>query len=535
MGSPGFSNPIDICNRGMMHIGAVRIDPTLGFTEISRQASAASFVYDKLRRAELRANYWRFAIRKAPLRAVDAATMFLAATLWSAQTTYYRASVVTDQSGTAWISNSPDNLNNQPGQSAQWDFYAGPLNVPQLDLSGQTLYFAGELVYTTPGDGTYQVFQALQSNNNENPLVPDQWVATATYLKDQIAQFSPAWSGITTYSQGQTVTYTDGNTYASLVNANLNQVPPNAGTAWVALPVSTATVTPTAVLEWSATTTYALGAIIDLNGKQYVCVAATSLKQPPATTPAAWAQLTLGVLYMSLIDVNVNNEPDLAPILWASGTTYAATNKVVGSDGFIYQSIGSGNVGHNPVSDGGVHWTATGTLCPWTTLNLSGSGSLKWLKMPSAVLTEQNFTYPIGAGPSEDSTTRNVFRLPANYLRAAPQDPRLGGTSLLGAPSGLGYTDWEYDGNFIISIESGPIVYRFVADFASAPDMDDMFCEALGARIGLECCEEITQKTTKKEFCAKEYQKWISEAGRVNGIEAGPVESPTDDYLACRI
>jgi hypothetical protein len=35
--------------------------------------------------------------------------------------------------------------------------------------------FAGELVYTTPGDGTYRVYLSLQNGNADNPAT-----ATAT-------------------------------------------------------------------------------------------------------------------------------------------------------------------------------------------------------------------------------------------------------------------------------------------------------------------------------------------------------------------
>jgi hypothetical protein len=45
--------------------------------------------------------------------------------------------------------------------------------------------------------------------------------------------------------------------------------------------------------------------------------------------------------------------------IWASGTTYTAgppPDAVLGSDGHWYVSLVSGNVGHDPVPDAGVHW-----------------------------------------------------------------------------------------------------------------------------------------------------------------------------------
>lgn len=528
-----FQSPIDICNRGLQHCGAPRIDLGLGFTEVSPSSTECFSVYDKLRRAELRRNVWRFSIRNTVLRPIDTTTMFLKASLWSSTSTYYRGSIVSDQTGVLWMSNSPDNVGNVPGNSAQWDFYFGPLAVDPWDNTGGTAYFAGELVYNAPGDGTFKVFMSLQSSNTDNPLVPTQWSATTTYAKDQIAQFSPAWSSLTTYSAGQTVTYTDGNTYASLAGSNLNNVPTLAS-KWALAPTQTSSTLAPAMLEWVSTTAYSIGQFVDVNGTQYVALG-TSTNAPPATSSSSWAALTLGVLYASMIDANTNNEPDLAPAAWAVGTTYAANAKVCGSDGVIYQSIGNGNVGNNPISDGGAHWTNTGVLCPWTTANLSGSGSLKWLKLQSPAMAEANILYPIGSGPTSQASTKNVFRLPANFLRKAPQDPKVGSYSPLGAPSNDFYDDWNFQGNFLTSRMSQPIVLRFVADIADVLQMDDMFCEGLGARIGLEVCETLTQSTAKKQTIASEYQRFMGEARMVNGIETGAEEPALDDYLACRI
>ena len=58
-----FQNPVDIANRALQHCGAQRIDPTLGFTENSVNASECAFAYDKLRSAELQRNYWKFATK----------------------------------------------------------------------------------------------------------------------------------------------------------------------------------------------------------------------------------------------------------------------------------------------------------------------------------------------------------------------------------------------------------------------------------------------------------------------------------------
>lgn len=425
-----FIYPVDIANRACQHAGAPQIDLTLGFTENSRSSLEIGPNFDKWRRAELQKNNWRFSIREVALRPMDTTTMFLAPSLWSSGTTYYRGSIVSDQAGVLWQSNVPQNIGNIPGSSSQWGLYFGQLSVQPWDTSGTTPYNTGELVYIAPGDGTYKVYLSLISGNSDNPQTATAWSATTTYSKDQIVTFS-------------------------------------------------------------------------------------------------------SVLYASMIDLNTNNEPDLAPTLWAVGTTYAAGNKVCGSDGVIYTSIGNGNVAHNPTTTAGF-WTNTGVLCPWTTLNLSGSGSLNWLQLQSPVLTDPSIMYPIGAGPVTQTFSKNVYRLPANFLRRAPDDPKAGNYSFLGAPGNLFVDDWRFEGDYIVTWCSTVLMLRFVADIADVSKMDDLFCEGLAANIGLNVCQPLTQSTAKVQACASEYLKAIGDAKLQNAILVSSVQPPLDDYIACR-
>jgi len=433
---PAFTAPTDIGNRALQHCGAARMDPTLGFNEGGINASETSFAYDKLREAELRSNLWTFAIKKVALRAIDTNTMRMEPALWSSTTTYFRGSVVQDQSQNWWISDIPANLNNDPLQTTYWKPYFGPVTVPLWDSTGTTAYYSGEVVYTTPGDGTGKVYLSLIDGNSDNPATASSWDATVTYAQDDV-------------------------------------------------------------------------------------ITRTS------------------VAYKSLIDLNLNQDPASAPALWAVGTTYAAGNKVGGSDGVIYQSIGSGNVGIDPTTDGGVHWTNTGALNPWTTVIGGGTGSVNWLEIggsdfPSGVsLTEYRPSYPIGSGPFSQSQTRNVFHLPNSFIRPAPQLPKTA-TPYLGGPSGLVFTDWTYENEFIVTFDAGPIIYRFVADVTNVRRMDAMFCEALSARIGLAICQKVTQSTGKLQTIAQEYSKWIGQAKLIDAIEQDYTDQPDDDFVSVR-
>lgn len=430
-----FLSTTDIGNRALQHCGNTRMDEALGLTENSKGAAEVAFAYPKLREAELRRNVWRFATRKAALRAIDSDTMFLAASLWRADTTYFRGSIVSDEDGNFWISRIADNLGFQPEGSNNWEPYFGPMTADRYDATAA--YSSGEIVYVTDGDGRVRVYLSLQDNNGNNPETATAWDATVTYYKNQVVTYS-----------------------------------------------STA--------------------------------------------------------YMSRIDWNKNQTPSSSAAAWAVGTSYSIGNAVTGSDGIRYTSLINANLGNDPTTDNGTRWTNTGILTPWTTAFVGGTGSVSWLliggtNFPAGVtLATPNIVYPLGAGPASQSGTRNVYRLPAGFLREAPQDPRAGSSSALGAPSGLGYSDWTYEGDYIVTASAGVMVYRFVANVTDVTKMDPMFCEGLAARIALEICEPLTQSRAKVQTISSVYQKFMGEARAVNAIETGPTEPPIDDYLACR-
>jgi hypothetical protein len=85
-----------------------------------------------------------------------------------------------------------------PGQSRQrpavvdatpyWEPYFGPLAVALYDST--EAYSAGELVYTTAGDGTNRVYVSLQSDNEDNPATATAYDATVTYQKNDVVTSS---------------------------------------------------------------------------------------------------------------------------------------------------------------------------------------------------------------------------------------------------------------------------------------------------------------------------------------------------------
>jgi hypothetical protein len=502
----------------------------------------------------LRRSGWRFAIKKAALRAIDSNTMQVAPSLWSASATYSANSLVIDQNGTMWRSLVTSNFNNEPGQVGAefaWEPYFGPLSVSLYDSS--QAYFAGEIVYTAAGDGTYNVYYSNVNANAVHPALPNQWTKATTYFTGQIVQTFAAWSNAIGYGQGGTIIYTDGNVYTSLVNSNLNHAPPNSPTLWAlqptltlqsqAVPIFGNTLVQqpqsSPVLEWTIGTTYSLGAFVMFDGVMWVSLANNNTGNLPPAAGTPWAEILGGTLAMSAIDLNFDNNPIGNPA-WSNVTTYPEDALVVGSDGNVYISTVSGNLANDPTTDSGTHW-----IMVWNFGFTQGVTNSQWSPIGGnafafgVALTTLPIGYPLNSGPvtgmnGQQATNRNMYRLPAGYLSPVMQDPKAGSVSFLGAPSGLMYSDWNIEGNYIVTQDTSTIVFRFIADFTDVTRMDDMFCEGLAARIAVEVCEPLTQSAAKIATIKQSYKEYMGEARLRNAIEIGAEEPPLDDYLSTR-
>lgn len=247
----------------------------------------------------------------------------------------------------------------------------------------------------------------------------------------------------------------------------------------------------------------------------------------PATTYSAFRIVTFnGVPYISMAASNTGNEPDISPGFWQLyfGTLVAEPFDTTGGTTYfvgqiVYDTLNSNNVYISLIAANA------------DALNVSTS----WLQLTDAVVTTLYIVYPANAGPSSLQGTRNIFILPANYLREAPQDPKAGANSFLGAPGGLMYKDWEYENNYFATFDPGPILYRFAADVPDTTQFHPLFVNGLSARIGMEVCEPITQSESKLKNVTGMYVKFMGEARTVNAIEKGTEEAAEDDFITTRL
>lgn len=405
------------------------------FTEDSKNAQEIRNCYDIVRRAELRRNVWRFAIRRCTLHAITSSSQKVVPSDW-AITTNYPANAIVAYAGFIYISVADANISNIPDPNSNtsagnfWQLYYGSLYADFWSSSGtnpptaMTLtrgYVSGDLVYW-PRDVTAQVYLSIANANMDTPSL-----------------VAPTFDATVFYNPGDFV-ISSAITYTSI---------------------------------WAA---------------------GDNLGNTPATSPLYW-------------------EPVPA---YASGTTYATGDIVIYSN-VLYSSLVDSNTGHTPVS----------SPTQWQVLQ-PDLGLGKWLLLDASLVRIIN--------PANLYPQQAIFPLPNGFLREAPEDPKAGSSSILGAPSNIMYRDWLFEGPWIVSrFPVPPQAFRFVADLTDTSQFDPMFVEGFAARIAEEICEPITQSTEKMAMIQKVYDKVMGEARNVNGIEIGSEEPPLDDYLSCRL
>lgn len=323
--------------------------------------------------------------------------------------------------------------------------------------------------------------------------------------------------------------------------------------------------------QYQAADTYIIGSIVSWQDVIYFATAAVPINSPPDSNPTLWTvyfgPLTVmpwsaegagyfsGELvyvltgktvsvFMSLQNGNTDDPSSIAQ--WDPTVTYfqgdtvsTATTGVLfngaqvlfnGTDVFFNSGIWESAIDLNLNNEPGA--SPAWEYVPPTQPDVMAGR--RWLQL-NAKIVHERIVYPLAAGPQSQIATRNIFHLPSGYLDKAPQDPTAGAVSYLGAPSGLGVSDWTFEGDWIVSRDQTVIVLRFVADVADVTLMDPLFCEGLAARLALEVVEELTQSQGKLQAIGQLYKLAIGDARAVNGIETGFVEPPLDDYISCRV
>jgi hypothetical protein len=253
---------------------------------------------------------------------------------------------------------------------------------------------------------------------------------------------------------------------------------------------------------WAVGTTYAAGNVVmDATGVYWISLAATNLANTPGAAPTAgypafWSQ------YFG---------PTVADV-WSNAVIYDA--------GEIVYKTGSPRVYYICTTNATVAATDPASGAPWVPIGTVTA---------DRIIT---FLQPSGVGKTVNGRARNLFHLPNGYLRMLAPDPMVESTGQLNTSAGIPQTDYQFEGNYIITSAAGPLLLRYVADVSNVLEMDGLFCEGLGCRIAYELAETLTQNKDKIAAASTAYTAFMADARLVNWIETGNSEPQEDAWEA---
>lgn len=259
---------------------------------------------------------------------------------------------------------------------------------------------------------------------------------------------------------------------------------------------------------YAAGTTYAVGNIVmDATGVYWISVAAANTGNTPGAAPTAgypafWSQY-FGPVIADLWASDATKTYDAGDLVYKAGRTYyiCTANNTAGTV--------------DPVG------------APWVDIGAETADRVV------------NFLQPAGVGKTvyaSGTTTggraRNMYPLPYGYLRMLAPDPMVESTGQLNTSAGIPQTDYQFEGNYIITSASSPILLRYVADVSNVLEMDSLFCEGLACRLAFELAETLTQNKDKVAAASTAYATFMSDARLINWIETGNSEPQEEGHEA---
>lgn len=288
---------------------------------------------------------------------------------------------------------------------------------------------------------------------------------------------------------------------------------------------------------WDANTIYQIGQPVSFPGSMVFTLGPSGSLLGSGSDPLG------NQLYWSVANVNVGNEPDLTNTgnvwpVWNATTAYTAVGTVV-SDvdqqlySLIQPSTGTGGIaGWQPSMDYAVtYWSPMGMFINMWAPFQGTCVNPNWQQL-NVALVPISIVWPFGAGPVEDTSSMNVYHLPSNWIREAPEEPKAGITPWLGGPTNIVQKDWVFEGDYIITRSAGGLLMRFVADINDVTKFDPMFAEAFSLQLAIETGGTIDNDQGNGPV--SKYRMTISAARQVNAIEVGPVTPPDDQFITVR-
>lgn len=119
------------------------------------------------------------------------------------------------------------------------------------------------------------------------------------------------------------------------------------------------------------------------------------------------------------------------------------------------------------------------------------------------------------------------YAVPADCLRPMPltQNGKLNGAQY----------PFEYEGGYVLTDATAPLKFRYIKRETDPAIFDNLFIEALSARLAAKAAHLITGKASQQENALKIYTAAIAEARIIDGLEGTPEAVLDEDVLDARL
>lgn len=128
------------------------------------------------------------------------------------------------------------------------------------------------------------------------------------------------------------------------------------------------------------------------------------------------------------------------------------------------------------------------------------------------------------------------FLLPTDFLRIDQVGDSYAGYDASDYRDG-DTADWAVESGYILTNLSAPLNIRYIRRVpdSEAASYAPHFADALGIRLALDCCEKITQATSKKESLRADLKEVMIAAVRVGAVQKPPQQLPDDTWVLGRL
>jgi len=138
----------------------------------------------------------------------------------------------------------------------------------------------------------------------------------------------------------------------------------------------------------------------------------------------------------------------------------------------------------------------------------------------------------LAAAPDSDFSYQ--YQVPNDFLRL------IEGGDIVSLPDLSDYRSmsselWSVEGRRILTDLGAPLRIRYIAQITDVSMFDSTFCESLSSRLAYECCEKITQSSSKKADLIADYRMSIREAIQANALERAPNSIADDSWVMARL